>query len=91
MAAEVSAPVPAKSVISPTKEPVDDGGMGFIARNSIDFFSNDDLTDFVPDNELRLRDEIYAQYEETLGERVMAEGKDAFDAMAKLENTLAGL
>lgn len=91
MAAET--PVVAQSqaaVIAPTTRQ-DDGGEGFTARNSTDFFGNDDLSDFVPDNELRLSDEIYAQYEETLGERVARESKPTIDALAKLENTLSGL
>jgi hypothetical protein len=70
---------------------LDDGGAGFTARNSTDFFGNSDLSDFLPDNELRLSDEIYAQYEETLGERVARENRPAIDALAKLEDTLSGL
>ena len=78
------------AVISPT--PVrEDGGQGFSGRNSIDFFGHDSMSDFVSDNELRLSDEIFAQYEETLGERVAAENKPTFDALGKLENALAGL
>jgi hypothetical protein len=85
---EPSAPVEVKEVAEKANE---DGGEGFLARNSVDFFTNDDAGDFVPDNELTLRDEIYAQYEETLGERVAESHKSALNAMAKLENTLAGL
>lgn len=79
-----------EAVASPQKGE-DDSGEGFVARNSVDFFTNDDIGDFIPDNELRLSDEIFSLYEESLGERVAQENKPAFDAMAKLENTLAGL
>ena len=84
--ATTSAP---KAVAAASKQT--DGGEGFTARNSIDFFGNDEFSDFIPDDELRLSDELYGEYVEAYGEQVAADSKPTLDAIAKLNNTVSRL
>lgn len=69
----------------------DDGGAGFSGRNTTDFLSNTETTDFVTDNELDISDELYAEYAETVDDRSAEAAKPTFGVMAKMYDAVSRL